>query len=353
MVTKLQQTNCPVAYTWHTPVLATVSHRKFQRSKRRLPAGVSRHHQKLNQDAAIEITYPGSQNYSQMTYDGLNQCTKIIEVSGGTTTSTRQFLWTEREIKELRDGAGAVLSKYFGYGQTVSGANYYYTRDNQISVRELTSNVANVQAQYAFDPYGRLTILQESVPSDFKFAGYYSHTPSALNLTENRFYSANSGRWISREPISDRHANLYGYCFNDPVNLRDPSGLAPAGNADAEGMINLTAAEPICIPSHPNQPGKFRRQMPSKQRPPFECCEGNDEACCTENWVDCRERCDDRYRYGTIAHRFCVDCCRDQNDICHQRVRQGAKFGGGNWGRCMRYRPHVKRRWVPGIGWTF
>ncbi|MBN8662870.1 MAG: RHS repeat-associated core domain-containing protein, partial [Candidatus Obscuribacter phosphatis] len=173
----------------------------------------------------VKITYPGSSNNSQITYDGSGLRSKIVEVSNGTTTSTRQFVWTENEIKELRDGTGAVLSKYFGYGQTSSGNNYFCTRDQLTSVCELLASGGSVQSQYSYSPYGRVANLQAGVSSDFQYAGYYAHAPSGLNLAVRRAYAATSGRWISRDPEEESEGiNLYRYVNNSPVNYRDPSG---------------------------------------------------------------------------------------------------------------------------------
>ncbi len=62
-----------------------------------------------------------------------------------------------------------------------------------------------------------------------------------------RDYDPQVGRWVSKDPIlfGGRQANIYVYAGNDPVNLRDPSGLfwCELGcyiAADAEGMACRT-----------------------------------------------------------------------------------------------------------------
>lgn len=213
----------------------------------RLRWGVSGATKTYDNFAPIEITYPGSQNYSQMTYDGNGHCVKIVEVAGGSTTSTRQFVWSDpsadkEEIKELRDGSGAILSKYFGYGQTTSGSNYFYTRDQITSVRELLASAGSVQSQYSYSPYGQVTNLQSGVQSDFQFGGYYAHLASGLNLTVYRPYHPALGRWISRDPSDETDTiNLYQYVRNRPTNLIDPLGLAARG-----GRRNLYCWDAMC-----------------------------------------------------------------------------------------------------------
>ena len=202
----------------------------------------------------IQINYPGTSNYSQFTYDGFGNKVKIVEVSGGTTTSTKQFVWCSSQMCEARNASGTVTAQYFAYGETISGTSYYYTRDhlgfdpNQASkfaqltlipglgnvwnpsqsgsIREMTDSSDNVQAAYSYDPYGRATQLQGSLSSDFQYAGYYNHAPSGLSLTLTRAYNAPLGRWLSRDPIGIAGGvNLNAYVGNSPAVFRDPSGL--------------------------------------------------------------------------------------------------------------------------------
>ncbi len=178
----------------------------------------------------VEIDYPGTGNNSQFIYDGLGKCVSIVENAGGTVTSTRQFVWCGDDRCESRDASSAIISQFFSYGQTLSGSNYYYTKDHLGSVHELTDSSGNIQAQYSYDPYGRQTLLEGGLASDFQYAGYYYHALSGLNLTLNRAYSSAFGRFISRDPIMESDSvNLYTYAENQPTCQTDPLGLWPMG----------------------------------------------------------------------------------------------------------------------------
>jgi RHS repeat-associated protein len=127
---------------------------------------------------------------------------------------------------EARNAAGTLTNQYFQYGQTISGSNYFYDKDQLGSVRALTDSSGNLQAEYRYDPYGRMCQIQGSLASDIQYAGYYYHARSGLNLARTRAFSANFGRWISRDPINEQGGlNLYGYVGNNPLSFIDPTGL--------------------------------------------------------------------------------------------------------------------------------
>ncbi len=174
----------------------------------------------------VQITYPGSGNNSQFNYDGVGHCVDIVETSGGTVISTKQFIWCGAKICEARNSSGAVLNQYLPLGETVGGVSYYCTRVHLGSIREVTNSSGNIQAQYAYDSYGQSTKLQGGLGSDIQYAGYYFHAPSGLNLAVHRAYTSKFGRWINRDPIKERGGlNLFTYVFNKPIRFSDPSGL--------------------------------------------------------------------------------------------------------------------------------
>jgi len=89
----------------------------------------------------------------------------------------------------------------------------------------MTNTSGTIQAQYGYDPFGQVTKISETVPSDFGYAGYYLHARSGLNLTQTRAYSSAQGRFINRDPIEEEGGvNLFAYTENNPSNSIDPSG---------------------------------------------------------------------------------------------------------------------------------
>jgi RHS repeat-associated protein len=184
----------------------------------------------------ITITYTGGAT-SNFAYDAFGRRVSIIEKnSGGTVTSTKQFVWCGSEMCEERDATGTTVTKrFYPQGEQIGTTNYYYTRDHLGSIREMTSSTGAIQARYDYDPYGRITPVGTIlVASDFQYASYYEHAPSSLNLTWFRAYDPNTARWLSRDSAGEGwDATLYSYVSNDPIDLTDPLGLWGAGVAVA------------------------------------------------------------------------------------------------------------------------
>jgi len=152
----------------------------------------------------------------------------IVETVAGSVTSTKQFVWCGNQICEARNASGSITAQYFSWGETISGSNYYYSRDRLGSIREMTNSSGAIQAEYTYDPYGRTSAILGTVSSDLQYAGYYTHAPSGLNLTLTRFYSSQLARWISRDSIGEKGGvNLYAYVENNPLSQLDPAGEFP------------------------------------------------------------------------------------------------------------------------------
>ena len=177
--------------------------------------------------ASITQTGEGTNlSSSHFEYDGAGRRIRIVEMTNSTILSDKRFVWVGSELAEERTSAGAVTKRFFGAGEQIGGTNYYFTRDHLGSVREMTDSAGNLHARFDYDPYGRRTQTHGTLQADFGFTGHYVHAPTGLQLALYRAYDAETGRWLSRDPIGElRGVNLYDYVGNKPVNRTDPLGL--------------------------------------------------------------------------------------------------------------------------------
>jgi RHS repeat-associated protein len=170
---------------------------------------------------------------SEFTYDGMSQRVRIIEKDNSVVASDVRFTWCNLEICEERDSTGATVTKrFFGQGEEIGSADYFYTTDHLGSVREMADASGVLQVRYDYDLYGRQTKLSGSIDADFGYSEHYAHAATGLVLSLFRAYDANLGRWISEDPagIAGGDLNFYGYVHNKPANLIDPFGLADSAS---------------------------------------------------------------------------------------------------------------------------
>ena len=91
--------------------------------------------------------------------------------------------------------------------------------------------------KYAYDGFGReLAAPSSLVPSlssglnSFRFSTKQLDAETGMNYYGYRYYAADSGRWINRDPIAENGGvNVYELNLNNTVNLIDCLGLQYKG----------------------------------------------------------------------------------------------------------------------------
>jgi RHS repeat-associated protein len=176
----------------------------------------------------VAINYMGTSKRTEFLYDGLSRRVRITERNNGNVTSLKNLIWDGMEIAEERDGSNTVTKRYFAQGCLNGTDKQYYARDHLGSVRDITNDTHAVTSSFDYDPWGRISLVSGTSYPDFGFTGHYFHSPSGLHLTLYRGYSAEAGRWISRDPVGEKLGfNLYPLVWNDVIRWIDPLGLGP------------------------------------------------------------------------------------------------------------------------------
>jgi hypothetical protein len=170
-------------------------------------------------------TLPGTSNdrLSEYGYNARGEMTAENVVTGGLLSANRQE-----------------------YG---NGAEFFYTYDANGNVCELLNASGAIVAHYQYDAFGK-EVVKTGAAADwnrFRYSTKWAERTHLwldnYNYTEDyspglvsdkdfsyygyRYYSADEGRWLSRDPIGESGGfNLYGIVGNDSTNAIDILGLA-------------------------------------------------------------------------------------------------------------------------------
>ena len=133
---------------------------------------------------------------------------------------------------------------YDASGTLKNKQRLYYLFDEIESVNAVTNEVGLPVQYYIYDPWGNVVNTQDDPINNLTFVGRYGGLKdwdTGFVQFQHRWYDAEVGKWISRDPIgvegevnvyeySDTvgkpgSSNLYNYSQNDPINRVDPEGL--------------------------------------------------------------------------------------------------------------------------------
>lgn len=136
------------------------------------------------------------------------------------------------------DGSGNVQNVYtrghdlLSVYRPSSGSLSFYHTDAQGSVRALTDATGSVTDRYSYSAFGELLDRTGIDPNPYRFSGEPYDEALGLGYHRQRWLDQSLGRFVSSDFIRGLDSapltqNAYLYGLADPVNLSDPSGLAP------------------------------------------------------------------------------------------------------------------------------
>ena len=144
----------------------------------------------------------------------------------GAPQLTHRYLWGPAVDQILADEEVTSLA--------TPGDVLWPLPDHLGTVRDLaeyddSTGVTTVANHRTYDAFGRLVSeTNAAIDHLFAFTGRALDESTALQNNLNRWYDAQTGRWLSQDPIAFNggDANLHRYVGNQPTHGIDPSGLA-------------------------------------------------------------------------------------------------------------------------------
>jgi RHS repeat-associated protein len=187
-------------------------------------------------------------------YDGLSR--RITKEAGGTVTHT---FWSDRwKPLEERIGSATTAARSYLWGERPGHRDELVLRDRDtdgngtlderlyatmdyFNGTAIFSTSGTVLERYAYSAFGVRRIMaadfsprtSSSYAWDFGFQGQFRDVETGWYNYGYRFYVPLLGRWINRDPITERGGrNLFRFARNCGINIVDLLGLDPpsAGN---------------------------------------------------------------------------------------------------------------------------
>jgi RHS repeat-associated protein len=156
--------------------------------------------------------------------------------SAGVSTK-KNFVWG-LDLSQSLDGAGGIGGLLAVVDE--SGSQLAFLYDANGNVGQLVDEQGAVQARYEYDAFGQVLVAAGAAANDnaYRYSTKMADVESGLVYYGYRFYDAGLGRWISRDPISEKGgANLLAFVGNDAGNAVDALGqkcvLTRAGGSRA------------------------------------------------------------------------------------------------------------------------
>jgi RHS repeat-associated protein len=157
-------------------------------------------------------------------YSGWNL---LGELNATNNSLIRGYIWG-LDMSGSLQGAGGV-GGLIAVNDAVNNASHFAAYDDMGNVVGFAkASDGSVTAMYEYDPFGQLIRASGTFAAlnPIRFSSKYFDDEVGLSYYGYRYYNANLGRWINRDPIEEWGGpNVYGFVKNVPSTLTDLLGL--------------------------------------------------------------------------------------------------------------------------------
>ncbi len=197
-------------------------------------------------DLASRLSSAGGATH---TYDGIGYRLSRATAAAG----TRNYVWNPAlglpSVSIEKQGAadlryyvhtpgGALLYSIDAAGN----ARHFYHFDETGNTRFVSDDAGAVQVSYAYSPFGVVQATTGVLDNPFTWQGQGGifNDGNGLYYVRVRYYDANTGRFLSKDPIKSsapKRMNPYQYALNDPLRFVDVAGADPGDTSTTVGTI--------------------------------------------------------------------------------------------------------------------
>ena len=157
-------------------------------------------------------------------------------------TDTYTYVYNGGQLSQMTKGTDTLRFTYGATGSpmalTYNGTYYYYVTNVQGDVIAILNNAGTAVVEYAYDAWGNPISATGTMAqtlgklNPLRYRGYVYDEETGLYYVSSRYYDPEIGRWINADAAigqigNVQGANMFAYCFNNPVNMSDPTGNWP------------------------------------------------------------------------------------------------------------------------------
>ena len=168
----------------------------------------------------------------------------------------RETITTDGVVTAVMDFIYDESGRPFALKYSTNGTSfttYYYVLNLQGDVVGLINSSGSYVAKYTYDAWGNLlsvtnasgTAITSSTHianrNPLRYRGYYFDSETGFYYLQSRYYDPATRRFINADAYASTDAtdaiscNMFAYCLNNPVVLRDSIGLEPVETIDLDG----------------------------------------------------------------------------------------------------------------------
>ena len=140
------------------------------------------------------------------------------------------------------------------FGFIYNGEEYYYIKNVQNDIVAIADKNGTVVANYYYDAWGNVTQITGNTAlaqtNPLRYRSYYYDSETGYYHLKSRYYSPEVGRFLNADGYAQTgqgllDKNMFAYCLNNPVSLKDPAGCGPEYiiefPAEGNGPVKITS----------------------------------------------------------------------------------------------------------------
>jgi RHS repeat-associated protein len=173
-------------------------------------------------------------------------------------TTTYSYVYNGSQLVQMTKGADTLYFTYDVNGTpltvTYNGTTYYYVTNLQGDVVAILDSAGTAVATYSYEAWGGLLFIGGTMEgtlgelNPLRYRGYVFDNETGLYYLQSRYYNPEISRFINADAFAATGQgilgnNMFAYCGNNPVLLKDSLGTRHEISAGVCGGFSASSAK--------------------------------------------------------------------------------------------------------------